>query len=159
MRVPGPSVLRIGPGAQQAVGSYAQPSHLISGQLLHSPASDLASLFVVHSGRAKVVRVTAGGLERLLRVTEQGDVTGEHAFLTGQRLDTYVEALQDTSVCIFRHRDLTRLMASHPAIGMQLLQTLSTRLDEAERALSHYSVGVLARLADYLLECRASGVR
>ena len=138
--------------AQQTVGSYAHPSHLARGQLLHSPGSDLAQLFVVHSGRLKVVRVTAGGFERLLRVAEPGDVVGENAFLTGQRPDTYVEALQDTSVCTFRHRDLSLLMASHPEIGMQLLQTLSVRLDEAERSLSHHTVGVPARLANYLLE-------
>lgn len=142
----------LSPDAQQAVGSYAHPSHLAKGQLLHSPGSDLAQLFVVHGGRLKVVRVTAGGFERLLRVAEPGDVIGENAFLTGQRPDTYVEALQDTSMCTFRHQDLAHLMASHPTIGMQLLQTLSIRLDEAERSLSHHAVGVPARLADYLLE-------
>lgn len=142
----------LSPDAQQTVGSYAHPSHLAKGQLLHSPGSDLAQLFVVHGGRLKVVRVTAGGFERLLRVAEPGDVIGENAFLTGQRPDTYVEALQDTSVCTFRHKDLSHLMATHPSIGMQLLQTLSIRLDEAERSLSHHTVGVTARLADYLLE-------
>ncbi len=142
----------LNPDAQETVGSYAHPTHLSKGQLLHSPGSDLAQLFVVHSGRLKVVRVTAGGFERLLRVAEPGDVIGENAFLTGQRPDTYVEALQDTSVCTFQHRELARLMAAHPEIGMQLLQTLSTRLEEAERALSHHTVGVPARLANYLLE-------
>ena len=138
--------------AQRAVASYARASHLTRGQLLRSSGSDPAPLFVVHSGRLKEVRVTAGGLQRLLRVAEPGDVIGENAFLTGSRQNTYVEALQDTAVCTFRHEDLTRLMASHPAIGMQMLQTLSTRLVEAERALTHHTVGVPARLADYLLE-------
>ncbi|MGO1383600.1 MAG: Crp/Fnr family transcriptional regulator [Arachnia sp.] len=147
-----PLFSRLTSEAQQTVGSYARPTHLTKGQLLHSPGSDLAQLFVVHSGRLKVVRVTAGGFERLLRVAEPGDVVGENAFLTGQRPDTYVEALENTSVCTFWHRDLTHLMASHPTIGMQLLHTLSIRLDEAERSLSHHGVGVAARLADYLLE-------
>lgn len=138
--------------SQDMVGSHARPAQLAKGQLLHSAGSDLASLFVVHSGRLKVVRVTAGGLERLLRVAEPGDVVGESAFLTGQRQDTYVSALEDTSVCIFVHRDLARLMASHPMIGLKMLETLSVRLDEAEHALAHHGVGVPARLADYLLE-------
>ena len=96
--------------------------------------------------------MTAGGFERLVRVAEPGDVVGEHAFLTGKRTDEYIEALEDTSVCTFHHRDLARLMALHPDIGMQLLTTLSTRLDDAERSLSQSTVGVPARLADYLLE-------
>lgn len=138
--------------AQQTVGSFAHPIHVARGQLLHAPGSDLAQLFVVHTGRLKVVRVTASGLERLVRVAEPGEVVGEHSFLTGQRPDTYVEALEDTSVCTFQHRDLARLMTAHPDIGLQLLRTLSIRLDDAERGLSRNAVGVPARVADYLLE-------
>lgn len=55
----------------------------------------LASLFVVHRRRLKVVCVTAVVLERLLRVAERGDVIGENVLLTGHRPDTNVEALQD----------------------------------------------------------------
>lgn len=138
--------------AQQAVGAFAHPIRVTRGELLHGPGSALAQLFVVHTGRLKVVRVTAGGLDRLVRLAEPGDVVGEHAFLTGERSDAYVQALEDTSVCTFQHRDLTRLMASHPDIGLQLLRTLSLRLDDAERSLSQNTVGVPARLADYLLE-------
>lgn len=147
-----PLFARLDREAQHTVGSFAHPAHVASGQLLHAPGSNLAHLFVVHTGRLKVVRVTAGGIERLVRVAEPGGVVGEHAFLTGQRPDTYAEALEDTSVCTFQHRDLTRLMAAHPDIGLQLLKTLSIRLDDAERGLSQNTVGVPARLADYLLD-------
>ncbi len=147
-----PLFARLDHDAQQTVGAFAHPVHVRRGQLLHGAGSDLAQLFVVHTGRLKVVRVTAGGLERLIRVAGPGDVVGEHAFLTGERQDTYVEALQDTSVCTFQHKDLSRLMASHPGIGLQLLRTLSNRLDTAERGLSQNTAGVPARLADYLLE-------
>ncbi len=138
--------------AQLAVGRFARPIHVLRGELLHSPGDAQSALFVVHTGTLKVVRVTAGGFERLVRVAGPGDVVGEHAFLTGERTDVYVEALEETSVCTFHHRDLSRLMAVHPDIGLQLLKTLSTRLDVAERSLSQSAVGVPARLADYLLE-------
>lgn len=147
-----PLFARLDGDAQVAVAASAHPLHVMRGELLHGPGSALAQLFVVHAGLLKVVRLTAGGLERLVRLAEPGDVVGEHAFLTGERSDVYVEALEDTSVCTFQHRDLTRLMALHPGIGGQLLRTLSERLDEAERALSLNTTGVPARLADYLLE-------
>ena len=147
-----PLFARLRPEDQHAVAAFAHPTHLAREELLHGPGSDLAQLFVVHSGRLKVMRVTAGGLERLVRVAEPGDVVGEHAFLTGQRSSTYVEALENSSVCSFQHRDLSTLMAAHPGIGLQLLRTLSNRLDEAEKGLSQNTTGVPARLADYLLE-------
>ncbi len=147
-----PLFARLDHDAQHAVGSFAHSVRVRRGELLHGAGSDLAQLFIVHTGQLKVVRVTAGGLERLIRVAAPGDVVGEHAFLTGERQDTYVEALQDSSVCMFQHRDLSRLMATHPGIGLQLLRTLTMRLDEAERGLSRQTVGIPARLADYLLE-------
>ncbi|MEO7587938.1 MAG: Crp/Fnr family transcriptional regulator [Arachnia sp.] len=138
--------------AQDAVSGFAHPIHITRGELLHGPGSALAQLFIVHSGLLKVVRLTAGGMQRLVRLAEPGDVVGEHAFLTGERSDVYVEALQDSSVCTFQHRDLTHLMALHPDIGLQLLRTLSLRLDKAERSLSQNAAGVPSRLADYLLD-------
>ncbi|MDO5736807.1 MAG: Crp/Fnr family transcriptional regulator [Propionibacteriaceae bacterium] len=147
-----PLFARLDRDAQHTVASFAHPAQLSRGQLLHGAGSDLAQLFVVHTGRLKVVRVTASGLERIVRIAEPGEVVGEHAFLMGQRPDSYVEALEDTSVCTFQHRDLARLMETHPEIGLQLLRTLSTRLDDAERGLSQNAIGVPARLADYLLE-------
>lgn len=147
-----PLFARLDARAQQAVASFAHPFHISRGELLHGAGSALAQLFVVHTGLLKVVRLTPGGLERIVRLAEPGHVVGEHAFLTGERSDAYVEALEETSVCTFQHRDLTRLMALHPDIGMQLLRTLSTRLDDAERSLSQHAAGVPARLADYLLD-------
>ncbi|MGV8845587.1 Crp/Fnr family transcriptional regulator [Tessaracoccus sp.] len=147
-----PLFARLDAAAQQAVGGFAHPIHIMRGELLHSPGDARSTLVVVHTGALKVVRVTAGGFERLVRVASPGDVVGEHAFLTGESTDVYVEALEETSVCTFQHRDLSRLMAVHPDIGLQLLKTLSARLDVAERSLSQSLVGVPARLADYLLE-------
>ncbi len=147
-----PLFARLEADAQRAVGRFARPIHVTRGELLHGPGSVLAQLFVVHTGLLKVVRLTAGGLERLVRLAGPGDVVGEHAFLTGERSDVYVEALEDTSVCTFQHRDLTRLMGLHPDIGLQMLRTLSSRLDDAERSLSQHTAGVPARLADYLLD-------
>lgn len=85
-----------------------------------------------------------------------GEVIGEHAFLTGERPDYYVEALGDTTLCTFEHDDLARVVAGYPAISLGLLRALSDRLDAAERRLTRTSREVPARLASYLLELPAT---
>lgn len=145
--------------AQQAdVGRLARPVSLAAGALLHGAGDKMGQLFVVHTGRLKLVRPTAGGHDRLTRVAGPGDVVGEHAFLTGERPDHYVEALEDARLCVFDHPELGRLVAAHPPIAVAMLRSLSERLTDAERRLAGASAGVPARLAGYLLDLPADSL-
>ena len=138
--------------AQQAdVSRLARPVSLAAGALLHGAGDKMGQLFVVHTGRLKLVRPTPGGNDRLIRVAGPGDVVGAHAFLTGERPDHYVEALEDSRLCVFDHAELGRLVAAHPAIAVAMLRSLSERLTDAERRVARASVDVPARLSGYLL--------
>ena len=142
--------------AQQAdVGRLARPVGLAAGALLHGAGDKVGQLFVVHTGRLKLVRPTAAGHDRLIRVAGPGDVVGEHAFLTGERPDHFVEAIEDARLCVFDHGDLGRLVAAHPPIAVAMLRSLSERLTVAERRVARASADVPARLADYLLDLPA----
>ena len=150
-----PIFARLDAAQQDDVGSLARPVSLAAGALLHGAGDRMGQLFVVHTGRLKLVRPTAGGQERLIRVAGPGDVVGEHAFLTGERPDHYVEALEDARLCVFDHAELGRLVAAHPPIAVAMLRSLSERLTDAERRVARASVDVPARLAGYLLDLPA----
>src|SRR5690606_895911 len=117
---------------------------------------------VVHTGMIKISRISPDGREQIVRVLEPGDFVGESAFLTGERPDHFATALEPGSMCVFRHRDLGRLVSEHPSIGLRMLQGVSRRLSETESRLAAVtSVDVEARLARYLTELptsRAGGV-
>lgn len=140
------------PAQQSTVAAYARPTAVRRGELLHSAGDELGRLFVVHTGRIKLVHGWPGGREHLLRVAEPGDYVGEHAFLTGERPDYRAEALTDARLCVFAHADLARLVAGYPAIALELVRSLSDRAADAERRVALTGVEVDARLADYLLE-------
>lgn len=144
---------------QLEVAMVATPTQVRRDEQIYAPGSTSAQLMVVHTGQVKISRLSADGHEQIVRVLGPGDFVGESAFLTGARPDHFAVALQEGSMCVFRHADLGRLMQEHPSVGMRMLQTVSRRLGQTEQRLAAaVSVDVSARLADYLLGLPATHV-
>lgn len=146
-----PIFARLSPEQQDAVAAFARPLQLTAGQHLFDAGDRVRKLFVVHTGKIKVVRVSASGREHLGRVAGPGEVVGERAFLSGSRPDYRVEAMVDTRVCQFDHADLARLVSAQPLIAVEMLRSMTERLVESERRLALSGADVPARVADYLL--------
>ncbi|MDN5796000.1 MAG: Crp/Fnr family transcriptional regulator [Intrasporangium sp.] len=145
------------PEEQDRVATYAHPIRRAAGETIHRPGDDVSHLLVVHRGRVKISHLSAGGQERLLRVLEPGDFTGEAAFVTGQPHDDLVVALGDVELCSFEHRELGALVGRFPDIALRMLRTVTGRLDEAERTIADLTAsGVEARLAGYLVDLPTS---
>lgn len=137
---------------QLGVAEVARPTRLARDEVAYAAGADVSQLLVVHTGRLKITRPNVDGSEQLVRVLEPGDFVGEAAFLSGGRPDHTVTALEPASLCVFRHRDLGRLVTAHPSIALRMLQELSARLEETETRLNAAtSADVSARLASYLL--------
>lgn len=137
---------------QLGVAEVARPTTLERGEQVGGAGSTAAQLMVVHTGAIKISRIDVDGREQVLRVLGPGDFVGESAFLTGRRPEHVATALETTSLCVFRHADLDRLVRAHPSIGFRMLQGVSQRLEETERRLAGVISGdVSARVAGYLL--------
>ncbi|MGC0273583.1 Crp/Fnr family transcriptional regulator [Pseudactinotalea sp. Z1739] len=137
---------------QVNVAEVATPTSVAAGEQVYAAGSDTSQLMVVHTGALKVSRIDAEGREQILRVLGPGEFVGESAFLTGARPDHFTTALEPSSMCVFRHADLGRLVAAHPSIGMRMLQEVSRRLAQTETRLASVISGdVTSRLAEYVL--------
>ena len=137
---------------QRDVATLARPTPVRRDERLYGAGEQVSQLLVVHSGRVKISRVDAAGHEQIVRVLGPGDFVGEAAFLDGARPDHHAVALEDGSLCVFRHADLGPLVRRHPSIALTMLRTLSRRLEETETRLASVISGdVSSRLADYLM--------
>ena len=137
---------------QVNVAEVASPIAVDAGEQIYAAGSATSQLMVVHTGAVKVSRIDADGREQILRVLGPGEFVGESAFLTGDRPDHFTTAVEASSMCVFRHADLGRLVAAHPSIAVRMLQAVSDRLAQIEARLAAVISGdVTSRLAEYLL--------
>lgn len=137
---------------QWEVARFATAHRLTRGEALYRQGESMAQLFVMHTGSAKLVHLRTDGSEQVVRSVGPGDVVGENAFLTGARPDHTVIALEPLEACVFDHRDLARLTATHPEIAVAMLRRTSQLLTDTEQRLRALTAtDVAARLADYLM--------
>lgn len=134
------------------VVSHVRPRSYRRGDALYGAGDPNPSLMILHSGRVKTYRILESGHERLIRVLNPGEFLGETSFLSGGASDHFAEVLEDAEICTFHHDDIRSYLLRHPSVAFTMLETLSQRLESAERRL-----GSLAgddaerRVADYLL--------
>ncbi len=123
------------------------------GEIIYMAGERGDKLYVVHSGKVKLSRITSSGKEQVIRVLGPGDFMGELSIFSPLPLTDNAEALSKTIVCRIDGEKLKKLMAKHPEIAFKVMEELSQRLDKAEKSIENISLqGVEKRLADALIE-------
>lgn len=122
------------------------------GQILHSQAQPLHSLFILKTGRVRIFRVAEDGKALTLAILEPGSVFGE-MMLVGQRMyDSYAEAIDDALVCQLSMADVERFLLADPRIAVRVARILGDRVAELEDRLTDLALRSLpSRVAATLL--------
>jgi CRP-like cAMP-binding protein len=111
------------------------------------------AVFVVASGRIKVVITSTDGKEFILTVLGPGQVFGEMALLESAPRSASVVTLSAVEVLVISRADFQRLLDSNPRISQRLLAILSRRLRRANAKMESLAyMDVAGRLARYLLD-------
>jgi len=111
------------------------------------------AVFVVASGRVKVVITSSDGKEFILTVLGAGQVFGEMALLESAPRSASVVTLSAVEVLVINRGDFQRLLESNPRISLRLMAILSRRLRRANSKMESLAyMDVAGRLARYLLD-------
>ncbi|HBN96613.1 MAG TPA: Crp/Fnr family transcriptional regulator [Firmicutes bacterium] len=123
------------------------------GEEIYAMDDEVDSLFVIHSGRVKIYRLSDTGKEQVIRILRSGDFLGELTLFNHSPMGDYAEALEESSMCVIDGDALKELMGKYPSIAFRILEELSKRLETAERLLEDISLhSVERRLAQALLD-------
>ena len=108
--------------------------------VLYTEGQQALGMFTLRKGMVKLVRVTADGRERIVRVLRPGDVVGLEALAT-ERYDTEAVALVEASVCRIPLSVLHHLSATSPRLHKRLMQKWQQALKDADDWLADLNFG------------------
>jgi CRP/FNR family transcriptional regulator len=110
------------------------------GDSLFQAMSAVRGVFTVRQGFVKLVRVTADGRERVVRVLQPGDVAGLEALATSH-YDTDAVALNEVSVCRIPLDVMQQLSANSPRLHKRLMEKWQSALKQADDWLAEINFG------------------
>lgn len=113
---------------------------IAAGDSLYQAMSAARGVFTVRKGFVKLVRVTADGRERVVRVLQPGDVAGLEALATGH-YDNDAVALNEVSVCRIPLDVMHQLGANSPRLHKSLMQKWQNALKQADDWLAEINFG------------------
>lgn len=125
------------------------------GQMLVRMGEEGASLYTLRLGLIKLVRNTADGRQRIVRVLRAGDVVGLEVLL-GAHYDTDAVALTQVKVCRLPLQVIRRLDRETPRLHQRLLERWHRSLKEADDWLAELNFGTARqRVAGLILKMRS----
>jgi CRP/FNR family transcriptional regulator len=84
-------------------------------------------VYVVYSGKVKVVRISTDGKEQIVAIHKKGDFFGEMAILDGKTRSASVIAMDDVQVGLIHRNDFERLL-NNPKVLREIISILCSRL-------------------------------
>ena len=138
----------------EAIGHATRMRFCTPGQMLLSPEDPPEQIHIVKQGKVRVYRVTPEGKQLTLDIYDRGTILGDMRMLGQDRLpEVYVEVVEEGVICTLSPDELRRLIERYPAIGVNVISHLASRLQGAERkleAMAYQRVG--QRLAHKLID-------
>jgi CRP/FNR family transcriptional regulator len=126
---------------------------LKKGEMVYRAGDKGGTLFILHTGRVKLYRLSSSGKEQVLRVVGPGEFIGELSLFSSLALTDFAQALEDTTMCVLQGERLKALMTKYPSIALKVMDELSRRLEKAESQIEAISLSpVTKRVAQVLLE-------
>lgn len=126
-----------------------------AGASLYAEGSAAIGMFTLRRGMLKLVRYTAGGRARIVRVLRPGDVAGLEALAT-QRYDSEAVAMTDVAVCRIPLAVIHTLDMQSPRLHRRLMEKWQRALREADDWLADLNYGTARqRVAHFVLKMRS----
>lgn len=112
-----------------------------------------AALFVIISGKVKIVRMDDDGREVILSILGESDFFGEMAILDGLTRSASVVATSKSELFMIHRGDFLKALNDYPSVAIALLRELTSRLRKADAQIKSLSLKDAAgRVATVILQ-------
>ena len=140
------------PAEMLEIAAITRERTVEKGEIIYSAGDRVKRLYVLHTGRVKISRLSPTGKEQVIRVLGPGEFMGELSLLSSQPMTDNSEALERTTMCLIEGDLLKELMAKYPMIAFKIMEEMSRRLENAENLIEDINLHTVDyRLAQALL--------
>lgn len=130
-----------------AIRSYPKNSVILN----EGERSD--SIYVIDSGKVKVLMRDEEGKEVILSILKEGDYFGELALIDELPRSASVVAMESSEMTVLSKADFLQCVANNPGIAMTVMRGLAQRLREADIKIESLALmDVYGRVARTLLQ-------
>lgn len=106
------------------------------GDTLFREGAEGDKVYVVLSGKMKLIKSSADGRENLLAVIGPGEMFGELSLFDPIPRTSTGAAISDSELAALSHQDLRPWITEHPDVAMQLLRALAQRLRRTNEVMA-----------------------
>ncbi|HUL41326.1 MAG TPA: Crp/Fnr family transcriptional regulator [Burkholderiales bacterium] len=136
-----------------AMGRVAVARNFAKHAIILHEGDKTDALYVIASGKVKVVLSTGGGKEVILAILGKSEFFGEMALLDQQPRSADVVAMEPTQLYAISKGDFVNCLAHNPQMAFKIIQGLIQRLRSADRKIQSLALmDVYGRVARTLLE-------
>lgn len=122
------------------------------GELVVDPNSD-DNLIIVAYGGAKLYNLDENGHENITQILHTGDYAGEDWLFGKKNSNTYVEAIENSKICLLNRKDFLNLLEDQPMLSIKLIEQSMTKMQSMQKQIDLLSLPKIEdRLSEYLQE-------
>ena len=122
------------------------------GELVVDPNSD-DNLIIVAYGGAKLYKLDENGHENITQILHTGDYAGEDWLFGKKNSNTYVEATENSKICLLNRKDFLNLLEDQSMLSIKLLEQSMTKMQSMQKQIDLLSLPKIEdRLSEYLQE-------
>jgi len=123
------------------------------GSIIMAAGDPTDSLYIILSGRFKVMMSDADGKEVILSILGPGEFFGEMGLIDDNPRSASVVAIEPCELLVITRRDFKKCMAENAEMAMAVMRGLVRRLREADRKIGSLALlDVYGRVARLLLD-------
>jgi CRP/FNR family transcriptional regulator, cyclic AMP receptor protein len=135
------------------IAALLQKYILRKGDVLFRNGEEGHSLYMITSGKIKIIRQSRDGDEMILAVLSAGDFCGEMALLDGMPRSADAVAVEETHLYGLNRKDFLSYVMNNETAVKAILAALSKRLRKADDFLEDiFFLNVAGRLAKKLID-------
>jgi CRP/FNR family transcriptional regulator, cyclic AMP receptor protein len=143
----------LSPDALTTLSLALKPMTFVKDAVIVGQDDQGDALYIIESGRVKVVLYGESGREMILTIFKPGEFFGEMSLLDGQPRSANVIALQESRVLTLSRDDFVRHLEASPSTALKILGEMSLRLRRADEIIGNLALlDVYGRVARVLID-------